>query len=477
MSWLGGVRARLTASLVAVVALTAIVLGVSASVFVDLRLHDQVLQAAAEQARFDLSVVVPERQLPDRPTPEDIARSGLADTFRRGAVETFVDLGGDATVPVGRAPGRAPDAAARGHAGAHRPGRARLRLARCRGAAVARRRRSTGRWRPGVLLRPQRRGVVGAAIDQLRLALAVGALVMIVFALVISRPVARSILAPVEEAGRVAERIERGDLSARVPVTSRDEFGTWAERFNRMTGVLADTIRRLEAAQHQNRRFVADVSHELRTPLAALVAEASIVGDHLDELPPESRRAAELLVADVGRMRALVEELMELSRFDASAEEVAVEPVDVVRLVGAVIAARQPTARFDPPAPSVVVDTDPRRLERILANFLDNAREHAGGDGRHGRPRRVGRGPRAGRLGSRPGRPGGSAAAHLRAVHEARSVAQRRQQRPRPGDRGRARRPARWVPAGDEPRRRRPAPGARRAAACDTFVTLPAMAP
>ena len=96
MSWLGGVRARLTASLVAVVALTAIVLGVSASVFVDLRLHDQVLQAANEQARFDLSVVVPERQLPDRPTPEDIRLSGLADTFRRGAVETVVDLGGDA---------------------------------------------------------------------------------------------------------------------------------------------------------------------------------------------------------------------------------------------------------------------------------------------------------------------------------------------------------------------------------------------
>jgi two-component system sensor histidine kinase MtrB len=122
---------------------------------------------------------------------------------------------------------------------------------------------------------------------------------------------------------------------------------------------------------------VADVSHELRTPLAALVAEASIVGDHLDELPPETRRAAELLVADVGRMRTLVEELMELSRFDASAEEVAVEPVDVVRLVRAVIAARQPTARFAPPAPSVVVETDPRRLERILGNFLDNAREHA----------------------------------------------------------------------------------------------------
>lgn len=68
---------------------------------------------------------------------------------------------------------------------------------------------------------------------------------------------------------------------------------------------------------------------------------------------------------------------MELSRFDASAEQVELEPVDVVRLIQAVIAVRQPTAGFDPPAPSIVVDTDPRRIERILGNFLDNAREHA----------------------------------------------------------------------------------------------------
>ncbi|MDF2734367.1 MAG: hypothetical protein K0S97_990 [Chloroflexota bacterium] len=377
MSWLGGVRARLTASLVAVVALTAIVLGVSASVVVDLRLHDQMLEAAAEQARFDLSVVVPERQLPDRPTPEDIARSGLADTFRRGAVETFVDLGDDARFQsderlAGLLTLLPADMQARVDRGELAYGW--LDVGGEPALVVGGRPAGGG---PAFYFVRDVAGV-NAAIDQLRLALAVGALVMVVFALVISRRVARSILAPVEEAGRVAERIERGDLSARVPVTSRDEFGTWAERFNRMTGVLADTIRRLEAAQHQNRRFVADVSHELRTPLAALVAEASIVGDHLDELPTESRRAAELLVADVGRMRSLVEELMELSRFDASAEEVAVEPVDVVRLVQAVIASRQPTARFDPPAPSVVVDTDPRRLERILANFLDNAREHAG---------------------------------------------------------------------------------------------------
>jgi two-component system sensor histidine kinase MtrB len=189
---------------------------------------------------------------------------------------------------------------------------------------------------------------------------------------------ARGILAPIEEAGETAERIERGDLLARVPVTSHDEFGIWADRFNRMTDTLAESIRRLEAAQHQNRRFVADVAHELRTPLTALVAEASIVREHLDELPPESRRAAEMLVNDVARLRTLVEELMELSRFDANAEQVALEKVDLGRLIESVRTARSPTARFAPPERPVVIEADPRRLERILGNFLDNAKEHAG---------------------------------------------------------------------------------------------------
>ena len=140
---------------------------------------------------------------------------------------------------------------------------------------------------------------IEAAVDQLRTVLLLGVLAAVVIALLMARRLARGILAPIEEAGRTAERIERGDLLARVPVTSHDEFGIWADRFNRMTDTLAESIRRLETAQHQNRRFVADVSHELRTPLTALVAEASIVREHLDEMPLETRRAAELLVTDV----------------------------------------------------------------------------------------------------------------------------------------------------------------------------------
>jgi two-component system sensor histidine kinase MtrB len=183
----------------------------------------------------------------------------------------------------------------------------------------------------------------------------------------------------VTEAGRAARRIAGGDLAARVPEGGRDEVGRWAAEFNRMADSLEATVGRLEAAQQQNRRFVADVAHELRTPLTGLVAEASLLEAQLGAMPPDTRRAAELLVGDVRRLRVLVDELMEISRFDAGAERPVLEPVDLGRVVTGAVAARLPEAAVSVPPLPLVVDTDPRRLDRILGNLLDNARDHAPG--------------------------------------------------------------------------------------------------
>ncbi len=147
-----------------------------------------------------------------------------------------------------------------------------------------------------------------------------------------------------------------------------------------MAEALEDTVGRLQEAQSQNRRFVADVSHELRTPLAALVAEASILREDLGSLPERSRRAGELLVADIARLRVLVDDLMEVSRFDAEAEQVEPpagrpRPAPRSRRPPAGCLALDSTCR---PSRSHV-ETDPRRLERIVGNLLDNAREHAPG--------------------------------------------------------------------------------------------------
>jgi two-component system sensor histidine kinase MtrB len=372
-----GIRARLTATLLALVALTAALLGVGSYLFVDVGLHRQALDDAAAEAAFDLSVVIPDR-LPTDPTIDDLVASRLGESFRQRGIETIVDFGeGDPYVSnIGldhAVDGFPVDLIGRVTAG--ELAYAWFDIGSTPSLVIG------GRLVPSgpAFYFIHDVTTLELTLAQLRLALGGGALALVLLALLAARSIARGVLAPVEAAGRAAERIERGDLSARVPVTSTDEFGTWAESFNRMAAALGETIGRLEAAEAQNRRFVADVAHELRTPLGALVAEASILREHLASLPPDSRRAGELLVADVARLRGLVDDLMELSRFDASAEQVALEPVDLGRLVRTVADARLPGARVVVPDEPVIVDSDARRLERIVGNLLDNAREHAPG--------------------------------------------------------------------------------------------------
>ncbi len=220
---------------------------------------------------------------------------------------------------------------------------------------------------------------IDEALAQLRLGLAAGAAIAILLALGTAGVIARGILRPVAAAGAAARRIAGGDLAARVPAGGSDELGQLAVELNRMAASLEGTVARLEAAHGHNRQFVADVAHELRTPLAALVAEASLIEPSLGDLPPDSRRAGELLVGDVRRMRTLVDDLLEISRFDADAERPAFERVDLGRIVVAVVASRLPEAAVSVPPVPVLADSDPRRLDRILGNLLDNVRDHAPG--------------------------------------------------------------------------------------------------
>ncbi|WP_341715589.1 HAMP domain-containing sensor histidine kinase [Micromonospora sp. FIMYZ51] len=140
-----------------------------------------------------------------------------------------------------------------------------------------------------------------------------------------------------------------------------------------------EPMRRANRARERERRFTADVAHELRTPVTALVAAASLLREHLDWLPADARRAGELLLTDVVRLRGLVEDLMEISRLDAGQESVAVTDVDASALLHAIVAARGWQHRVAVDAEPVRLRTDPRRLERVLGNLIANAVQHGAG--------------------------------------------------------------------------------------------------
>jgi signal transduction histidine kinase len=212
---------------------------------------------------------------------------------------------------------------------------------------------------------------------QLRNVLLVGWAAVVVLAALVGRGLARRTLEPVGRASKAARDMAEGLLATRLPVEAKDEFGAWASSFNEMADALEGKINALSEAQARERRFTSDVAHELKTPLAALVGEASLLREHLDQMPREARRPAELMVQDVGRLRRLVEDLMEISRFDAGKESVVAEHVDVPALVGAVVRSRgwADAVEF---AGDLQLRTDRRRLERIVANLIGNAVEHGG---------------------------------------------------------------------------------------------------
>ncbi|GGO17461.1 two-component sensor histidine kinase [Microbispora rosea subsp. aerata] len=161
-----------------------------------------------------------------------------------------------------------------------------------------------------------------------------------------------------------ARRIAGGDLDARTGAGGRprDEIGEISAAVDSMASALQE---RLLAEQ----RFTADVAHELRTPLMGLVTSA--------ELLPEGE-VTELVRDRVAVLRALVEDLLEISRLDAGAERADHVPVPLGEVVRESVRRTGLAARVEVTG-HPVADTDPRRLDRIIANLVANAH-------RHGRP-------------------------------------------------------------------------------------------
>jgi two-component system, OmpR family, sensor histidine kinase MtrB len=196
--------------------------------------------------------------------------------------------------------------------------------------------------------------------------------------------VVRQVAKPVREAATIAQKFTQGDFSQRMQVKSSDEIATLGTAFNEMALSLESQISRLENLSRVQQRFVSDVSHELRTPLTTLRMASEVIYSKKDTFDPTITRSAELLVAQLDRFERLLEDLLEVSRFDA---EVAVlEPVDfdLVRLIERCIEDVRASAHdhiisitIDHETEQVMINADIRRVERIMRNLLSNALDHA----------------------------------------------------------------------------------------------------
>ena len=186
---------------------------------------------------------------------------------------------------------------------------------------------------------------------------------------------ARRAVRPLADAAQAAEAIAGGQLGTRLEAPDDKDLQLLADAFNRMAGALQVRVER-------DGRFASDVSHELRSPLMTLSASIEVLQSRRDEMPERAQQALDLLVADVARFRQLVEDLLEISRFDAGSVRLTLDEVEVgefVRQAVRVAGYHDVAVEVDPAAIEAVIRADKRRLARVVQNLLDNARNHAAG--------------------------------------------------------------------------------------------------
>ena len=210
--------------------------------------------------------------------------------------------------------------------------------------------------------------------------------VILLMNMMIAAWITRTVVKPVSQAAEVSERIADGQLDQRLAVVGEDEIARLGLSFNRMASTLQEQITQLANLSKMQQRFVSDVSHELRTPLTTVSIAADVLHDSSEDFDPISRRSAELLHHQVERFQALLADLLEMSRFDAGAAELALHDVDLRALAEGVLAAALPLAEQADGELNIVVqgedfvaEVDRRRIDRILRNLVNNAIEHSEG--------------------------------------------------------------------------------------------------
>ena len=187
------------------------------------------------------------------------------------------------------------------------------------------------------------------------------------------------LLNPLVKVRTAAEALAAGALDTRLTAPADADLASLAASFNEMARALEERIAR-------DARFASEVSHELRSPLMTLTASVEVLYNSADDLGERGGTALNLLSDDISRFRRLVEDLLEINRYDVGTADLEAEEVHIVEFV------RQAISRVGseglegvnfaaaPGMEDVVLMADKRRLGRVVSNLLENAAKYGDGE-------------------------------------------------------------------------------------------------
>ena len=211
---------------------------------------------------------------------------------------------------------------------------------------------------------------LNAALGRLRDTLLIAGAISILLSLLLARLAIRGALRPVEELTAAAQAVARGELNTRMPEDDRD-LTELASVFNATT---ADLERRVRA----DARFAGTVSHELRTPLTTMANAVALLERRRSQLPAIAQEAVALLGSQLARFQRLLLDLLDIAVATDKPDSVVLEPMELASTVQS-LAAAEGWGPVEASGAPLLVQADPRRLERIVTNLVRNAQTHGHG--------------------------------------------------------------------------------------------------
>jgi signal transduction histidine kinase len=210
-------------------------------------------------------------------------------------------------------------------------------------------------------------------------------------ALAIAWSIAGEVSATVAHIEAGARRIAAGDYGWRIEEADAGgttEINRLAFWFNSMAASIQEAFQRRDQAEADRRQVIAALSHDLRTPLASTRAMIEAIDDGVVTDAATIRRYQHTIRAEIGHLSALMDDLFELSRLESGAltlqlDKVALEDILSDALEGKREQAEQANVTLvgcaEPTLP--LTPLDPRQIQRVIDNLLQNALRHtpAGG--------------------------------------------------------------------------------------------------
>ena len=215
----------------------------------------------------------------------------------------------------------------------------------------------------------------------IQITLLIGVILITLAAGVLGFSMSQNVLQPLTRVALAANKIATGGLDTRLVHEDDSDLERLVVSFNDMANAVQQRIER-------EQRFASDVSHELRSPVTALSAAADVLVSRRSEFSERNQQAIDIMQKQIARFDRTVLDLLELSRLDAHVADHETENVQLNDLIGRIM------HRYgfgDVPFVSTVQSSDGetqaedetkldrRRVERILVNLLENARDHADG--------------------------------------------------------------------------------------------------